>query len=40
MLVLIVPSPIECFVVYCDASRLGLNGVIMQKGQVVAYDFI
>ncbi|PNX73285.1 retrotransposon-related protein [Trifolium pratense] len=35
--VLILPNPSESFVVYCDASKLGLGGVLMQKGQVVAY---
>ncbi|XP_058742694.1 uncharacterized protein LOC131615239 [Vicia villosa] len=34
---LILPSPSESFVVYCDASNMGLGGVLMQKGQVVAY---
>ncbi|MCH85510.1 retrotransposon protein putative Ty3-gypsy subclass, partial [Trifolium medium] len=27
----------ESFVVYCDASKMGLGGVLMQKGKVVAY---
>jgi hypothetical protein len=35
--VLILPSSNESFVVYCDASKMGLGGVLMQKGQVVAY---
>jgi hypothetical protein len=35
--VLILPNAIESFVVYCDASKMGLGGVLMQKGQVVAY---
>jgi hypothetical protein len=35
--ILILPDPLETFVVYCDASLLGLGGVLMQKGQVVAY---
>jgi ribonuclease HI len=25
------------FVVYCDASRQGLGGILMQEGKVVAY---
>ena len=25
------------FTVYCDASRVGLGGVLMQKGKVIAY---
>jgi hypothetical protein len=35
--VLILPNPNESFVVYCDASKMDLGGVPMQKGQVVAY---
>ncbi|GAU10407.1 hypothetical protein TSUD_417730 [Trifolium subterraneum] len=35
--VLILPDAKELFVVYCDASKLGLGGVLMQKGKVVAY---
>ncbi|GAU33071.1 hypothetical protein TSUD_152260 [Trifolium subterraneum] len=35
--VLILPNAKESFVVYCDASKLGLGGVLMQKGKVVAY---
>jgi len=35
-LVLILPKSDEPFVVYCDASKLGLGGVIMQEGKVVA----
>lgn len=27
----------ESFVVYCDASKMGLRGVLMQNVQVVAY---
>jgi len=35
--VLILPNPKESFVVYCDASKMGLCGVLMQNRQVVAY---
>ncbi|GAU35775.1 hypothetical protein TSUD_61360 [Trifolium subterraneum] len=35
--VLILPDAKESFVVYCDASKLGLGGVLMQEGKVVAY---
>ena len=36
-LILILPNPEESFVVYCDASELGLGGVIMQNDKVAAY---
>jgi len=35
--VLILPKSDEPFVLYCDASKLGLCGVLIQKGKVVAY---
>jgi hypothetical protein len=35
--VLILPNPKESFVVYCDVSKMGLGGVLMQNRQVVAY---
>jgi len=35
--VLISPNSKESFVVYCDASKMGLGGVLMQNRQVVAY---
>jgi len=35
--VLILPNPKESFVVYCDASKIDLGGVLMQNCQVVAY---
>jgi hypothetical protein len=35
--VLILPDAKESSVVYCDASKLGLGGVLMQGGNVVAY---
>ena len=37
MPVLILPNPKESFVVYCDASKMGLGGVLMQNREVVAY---
>ncbi|XP_062114454.1 uncharacterized mitochondrial protein AtMg00860-like [Humulus lupulus] len=35
--VLSLPSDKEKFVVYCDASREGLGGVLMQTGKMIAY---
>ena len=35
--VLILPDIHKDFQVYCDASRLGLGGVLMQDGRVVSY---
>jgi len=35
--VLILPNANEFFVAYGDASRMGLGGVLMKNGQVVAY---
>jgi len=35
--VLILSNPKESFVVYCDALKMGLNGVLMQNRQVMAY---
>lgn len=37
MPILILPYVKEYFVVYCDASKMGLGGVLMQTRQVVAY---
>jgi len=34
---LILPDPNESFVVYCDAYKMGLGGVFMKNGKVVAY---
>lgn len=34
--ILILPNLKEPFVVYCHASKIGLSGVLMQNGQVVA----
>ncbi|GJX69343.1 putative reverse transcriptase domain-containing protein [Tanacetum coccineum] len=36
-LVLALPDGLENFVVYCDASRIGLGCVLMQRGKVIAY---
>ena len=33
----ILPKPEAPFVDYCDASKMGLGGVLMQNGKVVAY---
>lgn len=38
--VLILSNSIKPFVVYCDASRTCVRGVLMQDGQVVAYGSI
>lgn len=35
--ILILPSTTEPFVVYCDASKMVLGGVLMHNGQVMAY---
>ncbi|GKC43868.1 putative reverse transcriptase domain-containing protein [Tanacetum coccineum] len=35
--VLALPDRLEYFMVYCDASGLGLGFVLMQKGKVIAY---
>ena len=35
--VLVLPNSRESFEVYCDALKMGLGGVLMQIGQVVAY---
>ncbi|GKD65050.1 putative reverse transcriptase domain-containing protein, partial [Tanacetum coccineum] len=36
-LVLALPDGPEDFVVYCDASGIGLGCVIMKRGKVIAY---
>jgi len=36
-LVLILPNSKESLVVYCDASKIDLGGVLMQNRQVVAF---
>ncbi|MCI83669.1 RNA-directed DNA polymerase (Reverse transcriptase), partial [Trifolium medium] len=35
--VLTLPDAREPFVVYYDASKMGLGGVLMRRGKVVAY---
>nr|GEZ69686.1 putative reverse transcriptase domain-containing protein [Tanacetum cinerariifolium] len=35
--ILAFPKGTENFVVYCDASHMGLGAVLMQKGKVIAY---
>ena len=35
--VLILPNGEDKFTVYCDASRVGLDCVLMQNGRIVAY---
>ncbi|XP_050908109.1 uncharacterized mitochondrial protein AtMg00860-like [Lathyrus oleraceus] len=35
--ILILPNVKEAFVVYCDMSKMGLGGVLMQYGKVVNY---
>ena len=36
-LILTLPLENEGYMVYCDASRVGLGYVLMQNGRVVAY---
>ena len=38
--ILIVPDRGQGYIVYCDASRVGLGCVLMQSGRVVAYGSI
>ncbi|KAL0544234.1 hypothetical protein IC582_019347 [Cucumis melo] len=35
--ILALPVTGKDYVIYCDASRLGLGGVLMQDGNVIAY---
>lgn len=37
VIVLILPNAEEPFMVYCDASKMGLSGVLIQDDKVVAY---
>ena len=37
--VLAIPDGSDGFVVYCNASRVGLGCVLMQHGKVIAYAF-
>ncbi|XP_070033007.1 uncharacterized protein [Nicotiana tomentosiformis] len=36
-LVLVLPIDLGSYMVYCDASRIGLGAVLMQDGRVIAY---
>lgn len=36
-LVLTLPEGTERFVVYCNASRVGMGGVLIHHGKIVAY---
>lgn len=35
--ILALPQEVVDFIMYCDAFRVGLSGVLMQKGKVIAY---
>ena len=35
--VLALPNETDGFMVYCNASRIGLGSVLMQKNKVIAY---
>ncbi|KAL5580094.1 hypothetical protein UlMin_012536 [Ulmus minor] len=35
--ILVLPTDVTDFTVYCDASRIGLGAVLMQNGRVIAY---
>ncbi|KAL5548886.1 hypothetical protein UlMin_004117 [Ulmus minor] len=35
--ILVLPTDVTDFIVYCDASRIGLGAVFMQNGRVIAY---
>ncbi|KAL5581546.1 hypothetical protein UlMin_013988 [Ulmus minor] len=35
--ILVLPTNVTDFTVYCDASRIGLGAVLMQNGRVIAY---
>ncbi|WMV50402.1 hypothetical protein MTR67_043787 [Solanum verrucosum] len=37
VLVLTLPEGTDGFVIYCDASRIGLRCVLMKNGKVIAY---
>ena len=32
------PEGSDCYVIYCDASSVGLGCVLMQRGKVIAYS--
>ncbi|WP_254486028.1 ribonuclease H family protein, partial [Salmonella enterica] len=35
--ILALPEGVEDFLVYCDASHMGLGDVLMQRNKVIAY---
>lgn len=35
--ILILPDESESFIVYCDASKMGLGGVLIQNSQVIEH---
>ncbi|XP_070041145.1 uncharacterized protein [Nicotiana tomentosiformis] len=37
-LVLVLPSALSSYTVYCDESRIGIGCELMQEGRVIAYD--
>ena len=37
--VLNLPEGSDCYVIYCDASRVGLGCVLMQRDKVISYAY-
>ena len=37
--VLTLPEGSDCYVIYCDASRVGIGCVLMQRDKVISYAF-
>ena len=35
---MILPNSVDMFTLYTDASRIGIGGILMQNGKVVAYS--